>query len=68
MKVTEITNKGGVSARTLRTNKNSVRDAIKECVIRGSQPPAAAGVKAKTESIEKLWEREVGVMIGALGR
>lgn len=68
-KVTEIMNKGGVSARTLRTNKNSVRDAIKECVIRGSQPPAGAVPgKAKVENIEKMWEREVGVMIGALGR
>ncbi|KUJ15038.1 uncharacterized protein LY89DRAFT_128208 [Mollisia scopiformis] len=68
-KVAEITNKGGVSARTLRTNKNSVRDAIKECVVRGSTPPAgvAAG-KVKAENVEKTWEREVGVMIGALGK
>jgi hypothetical protein len=67
-KVAEIVNKGGVSARTLRTNKNSVRDAIKECVIQGSQTPATTGAKAKAENIEKMWEREVGVMIGALGR
>lgn len=72
-KVMELVNKGGVSARTLRTNKNSVRDAIRECVVRGSQPPAGvvAG-KAKVENVEKMWEREVAVMvgsvIGALGR
>ncbi len=69
----ELVNKGGVSARTLRTNKNSVRDAMKECVVRGSQPPAGAVVgKVKVENDEKMWEREVAVMVGsimgALGR
>jgi hypothetical protein len=72
-KVMEIVNKGGVSARTLRSNKNSVRDAIKECVVRGSQPPARiGGVKSKGDNTEKTWEREVAVMVGsvvgALGR
>jgi hypothetical protein len=72
-KVMEIVNKGGVSARTLRSNKNSVRDAIKECVVRGSQPPAGiGGVKSKGDNTEKTWEREVAVMVGsvvgALGR
>ena len=72
-KVMEIVNKGGVSARTLRSNKNSVRDAIKECVVRGSQPPAGiGGVKSKGDDAEKTWEREVAVMVGsvvgALGR
>ncbi|CZR57802.1 related to COG5-conserved oligomeric golgi complex [Phialocephala subalpina] len=72
-KAMELVNKGGVGARTLRTNKNSVRDAIRECVVRGSQPPAGAVTgKAKVENVEKMWEREVAVMvgsvIGALGR
>ncbi|KAH8751235.1 hypothetical protein BGZ57DRAFT_118532, partial [Hyaloscypha finlandica] len=72
-KVMEIVNRGGVSARTLRSNKNSVRDAIKECVVRGSQPPAGiGGVKSKGDDAEKTWEREVAVMVGsvvgALGR
>lgn len=71
-KVMEILNKGGVSARTLKSNKNSVRDAIRECVIRGSTPPAGAGTKAKGENTEKAWEREIAVMVGsvvgALGR
>jgi hypothetical protein len=66
-KVMEIVNKGGVSARTLRSNKNSVRDAIKECVIKGSQPPAGiAGSKTKGEVLEKTWEREVAVMVGSV--
>jgi hypothetical protein len=72
-KVMEIINKGGVSARALRSNKNSVRDAIRECVIRGSQAPTGTvSVKAKGEAPENVWEREVAVMVGsvvgALGR
>lgn len=66
-KAMEIVNKGGVSARTLRSNKNSVRDAIRECVIRGSQAPAGSvSVKAKGEAPEKAWEREVAVMVGSV--
>ncbi|KAH6677087.1 Golgi transport complex subunit 5-domain-containing protein [Halenospora varia] len=68
-KTMEIMNKGGVSARTLRSNKNSVRDAIRECVMRGSQAPA--GITDR-KAPEGNWEREVAVMagsvIGALGR
>lgn len=70
-KVMEIINRGGVSARTLRTKKDSVRDAIRECVIRGSTPPAGVVAK-KGENTEKAWEREIAVMVGsvvgALGR
>jgi hypothetical protein len=66
-RVMDIVNKGGVSARTLRSNKNSVRDAIKECVIRGSQlPTGTAGSKTKVEGLEKTWEREVAVMVGSV--
>lgn len=71
-KVMEILNKGGVSARTLRSNKNGVREAIRDCVIRGSTPPAGVGIKTKGENTEKAWEREIAVMVGsvvgALGR
>jgi hypothetical protein len=67
----EIVNKGGVSARTLRSNKNSVRDAIKECVVKGSEMPGATS-KGALNDVEKTWEREVAVMVGsvvgALGR
>ncbi|RDL33919.1 Uncharacterized protein BP5553_08287 [Venustampulla echinocandica] len=62
-KVMEIMNRGGVSARTLRSNKNSVRDAIRECVIRGGQAPQGIGEK---KPIEKSWEREVAVMVGSV--
>ena len=68
----EIVNRGGVSARTLKSNRNSVKDAIRECVIRGSTPPAGVGTKLKGENVERAWEREIAVMVGsvvgALGR
>ncbi|KAI0836007.1 oligomeric Golgi complex subunit 5 [Hypoxylon sp. FL0890] len=70
-RVQEIVNRGGVSARTLKTNRNSVGDAIRECVIRGSQPPSTItttkGKGSKGES-EKSggWDREVAVMVGSV--
>ena len=59
----EIMNKGGVSARTLRSNRNSVKDAIRECVLRGSQAPAGIGERKAPEG---NWEREVAVMVGSV--
>jgi len=64
-KVQDIINKGGVSARTLKTNKNSVKDAIRDCVIKGSQHPPGTGVKAQGKAEEK-WDREVAVMVGSV--
>ncbi|CAG8976928.1 hypothetical protein HYALB_00008839 [Hymenoscyphus albidus] len=68
-KVMEIMNKGGVSARTLRSNKNGVRDAIRECVVRGGRKPGGGEKRGKGD---EGWEREVAVMVGsvvgALGR
>jgi hypothetical protein len=70
-RVVEIVNRGGVSARTLKTNRNTVGEAIRECVIRGSQPPstltAAKGKTAKADP-EKGggWDREVAVMVGSV--
>ncbi|XXH01966.1 Conserved oligomeric Golgi complex subunit [Hypoxylon texense] len=70
-RVQEIMNRGGVSARTLKTNRNSVGEAIRECVIQGSQPPstltATKGKAPKGES-EKSggWDREVAVMVGSV--
>lgn len=67
-KVTEIVQRGGVSARTLKSNKKSVGDAVRECVVRGVQPLQGA----KTGKGEATWDREVAVMIqsvvGPLGR
>lgn len=64
-RVQDLVNRGGVSARTLRTNRDSVGAAIRECVIRGSQPPSAMVVKAKGGKVVG-WDREVAVMVGSV--
>jgi hypothetical protein len=68
-KVMEIVNRGGVSARTLKSNRKSVGDAVRECVVRGCQPPQGT---RKADKKEGSWEREAAVMVGsvvgALGR
>ncbi|KAL3419694.1 golgi transport complex component cog5-like protein [Phlyctema vagabunda] len=65
-KTQEIMSKGGVSARTLRSNKNNVRDAIRECVVKGSQPPAGSGMPSGRDGRDGSWEREVAVMVGSV--
>jgi hypothetical protein len=57
----EIMYKGGVSARTLRSNKDRIRDAVRECVDRGSRLP---GEKAGRKG--EGWEREAAVMVGSV--
>ena len=68
-KVQELVAKGGAQARTLRTNRNSVRDAIRECVVRGSTAPVGVGA-ARGGGLGGVgdggWEREVAVMVGAV--
>ncbi|KAH6614432.1 Golgi transport complex subunit 5-domain-containing protein [Chaetomium sp. MPI-SDFR-AT-0129] len=72
-RVQDIMAKGGVSARTLRSNRQGVGEAIKECVARGSQLPSAVAAAAKgkgrsaeSEGKERQWEREVAVMVGSI--
>lgn len=68
-RVQDILTRGGVSARTLRTNRDRVRDAIRECVDRGSQLPVSglgAGKKEKGKEAGMLgrgMEREAAVMV-----
>ncbi|KAI1112865.1 Golgi transport complex subunit 5-domain-containing protein [Nemania sp. NC0429] len=70
-RVQEIVNRGGVSARTLKTNRNAVGEAIRECVVRGSQPPSTVaptkgrGAKGDPEG-GGGWDREVAVMVGSV--
>ncbi|KAF2870960.1 Golgi transport complex subunit 5-domain-containing protein [Massariosphaeria phaeospora] len=64
-RVQEIMQRGGVSGRTLRSNKDRVRDAIRECVNRGSQLPGASLNKGKATTAVS-WEREAAVMVGAV--
>lgn len=65
-KVQEIINKGGVSARTLRSNRNSVRDAIRECVVKGSRAPAGITALKGEKKADVSWEREIAVMVGSV--
>ncbi|KAF2096706.1 golgi transport complex component Cog5 [Rhizodiscina lignyota] len=64
-RVQEIMNRGGVSSRTLRSNKDRVRDALRECVNRGSQLPAMVVGRGKGAMVGH-WEREAAVMVGAV--
>ncbi|KAK0610679.1 Golgi transport complex subunit 5-domain-containing protein [Bombardia bombarda] len=74
VRVQEIVGKGGVAARTLRSNRQSVGEAIRECVVRGSGLPGARqdgygwGVRGGNggEAAGKMWEREVAVMVGSV--
>jgi hypothetical protein len=64
-KVQEILNRGGVSARTLRSNKDKVREAVRDCVERGSRlPTTAAGLREGV--VRGNWEREAAVMVGSI--
>lgn len=66
-RVQEILNKGGISARTLRSQKDHVRTEIRECVLRGSKMPASlTGAAGGKEEIVGNWEREAAVMVGAV--
>ncbi|KAF1946649.1 hypothetical protein EJ02DRAFT_216420 [Clathrospora elynae] len=62
LRVQELMNRGGVSARTLRSNKDRVKDMVRECVNRGSQLPGALSMKG----VAVTWEREAAVMVGSI--
>lgn len=64
-RVQKIMREGGVSARTLRSNKDRVRDAIRECVNKGSQLPMSSLTRTKGTSVGN-WEREAAVMVGSV--
>lgn len=69
-RVQEILNRGGVVARTLRSNRDEVRNQIRECVLRGSKMPSslvtAASGQSGREQIVGNWEREAAVMVGSI--
>ena len=66
-KVQDILNRGGISARTLRSQKETVRAELRECVLRGSKMPASLmGGASGKEEIVGNWEREAAVMVGAV--
>ncbi|OAQ82665.1 conserved oligomeric golgi complex subunit 5 [Purpureocillium lilacinum] len=66
-RVQDIVSRGGVVARTLKTNKGNVSDAIRLAVVRGCQPPGALSAgKGKGKTGEANWDREVAVMVGSV--
>ncbi|KAJ9604079.1 Conserved oligomeric Golgi complex subunit [Cladophialophora chaetospira] len=72
-RVQEILNRGGVSARTLRSQRDAVRAEIRECVLRGSRMPRTVGLgdargsaAIKGEEVIENWEREAAVMVGSV--
>lgn len=74
-RVQEILSRGGVSARTLRSNRDRIRTELRECVLRGSQLPSTIVSKGRAGGAAVLvgnWEREAAVMVssvvGPLGR
>ncbi|KAJ9650166.1 Conserved oligomeric Golgi complex subunit, partial [Neophaeococcomyces mojaviensis] len=67
-KVQEIMSRGGVSARTLKSNKEIVRAEVRDCVLRGSKMPSqllSKGGQGK-EEVMGNWEREAAVMVGSV--
>lgn len=64
-RVQKIMRDGGVSARTLRTNRDRVGEAIKECVDRGSQLPSSSLGQGRTRTTGN-WQREAAVMAGSV--
>jgi hypothetical protein len=70
-RVQEVMNRGGVSARTLKSNKENVRDQIRECVLKGSsvnsQVLASKGAGGTSQAqVIGNWEREAAVMVGSV--
>jgi hypothetical protein len=65
-KVQEILSRGGVSARTLRSNRDRVREAVRECVNRGYKGNREVQKKSATTTATVNWEREAAVMVGSI--
>lgn len=67
-RVQDLLNRGGVVARTLRSQRDSIRNDIRECVLRGSKMPQAllGGDRSGGEEIIGNWEREAAVMVGSV--
>jgi Golgi transport complex subunit 5 len=64
-RVQEILNRGGVAARTLKSNRDKVGSEIRECVLRGSQMPVGVLGPGETRVVGN-WEREAAVMVGSV--
>ncbi|KAL8723936.1 MAG: hypothetical protein Q9181_007071 [Wetmoreana brouardii] len=58
-RVADLMARGGVSARALKSQKERVKDSVRDCVLRGSQGPSGS---PRTGG----WEREAAVMVGSV--
>lgn len=70
-RVQEIINRGGVSARTLRSNRDRLKSEIKDCVMRAARVSATSLLADKGQhSTDTVtvgnWEREAAVMVSAV--
>ncbi|KAJ5574043.1 uncharacterized protein N7459_008470 [Penicillium hispanicum] len=70
-RVQEILNRGGVSARTLRSSRDRLKSEIKDCVLRSSQVSATSLLAEKGRSGGETvavgnWEREAAVMVSSI--
>ncbi|CAI7622805.1 unnamed protein product [Penicillium manginii] len=70
-RVQEIINRGGVSARTLRSNRDRLKAEIRDCVLRSSQTSTAGVMADKSRSgtdpvSAANWEREAAVMVSSV--
>lgn len=65
-RVQDIMNRGGVSARTLRSNRERLREEVRECVLRGSQVLGSGNAGRGAPLVVGNWEREAAVMVGAV--
>lgn len=65
-RVQDIVNRGGVVARTLKSNKTSVGEAIRQAVARGCQPPNALSAARGKDKAPGNWDREIAVMTGSV--
>lgn len=68
-RVSEILNRGGVAARTLRSQRETVRVEIRDCVLRGSKLPRSVvlgDAKKAEQEVVGNWEREAAVMVGSV--
>lgn len=59
-RVSDLMSRGGANARALRSQRDRVRESIRDCVIKGSQGPAGSRGR------EGAWEREAAVMVGSV--
>ena len=59
-RVSDLISKGGVSARTLKSQRDRVRASLRECVLKGSRGPGGA------RGHQGTWEREAAVMVGSV--